>query len=310
MTDSEKHDPVAVETITAALTQQGIAFELAGRPNVVTDVAPIHDCATGDLVWSRSLAVDIEALAASVILLPRTGSGLRPKPGDKTLIFVDNPRDAFRSLLSEVFTNLAAAASGTTDSALFADPARGQGVRMAENVQVGENLVLHPNVVIYPNVVIGNNVEIGAGSIIGAPGYAYVRQTDGSLEHFPHIGGVLIGDDVTIGANSCIDSGGLGPTRIGRGTKIGNLCQIAHNVEIAEDCLLAGRVQIGGGTRIGDRTEIWPSSIISHKLVVGTGCDIKIGSVVVQNVPDGAAVSGNFAIPHDKSLRDFAKRRR
>ncbi|WP_370213852.1 hypothetical protein [Roseovarius sp.] len=310
MTDSEKYDPVSVDTITAALTRQGMDFELAGLPNFVTNVAPIHDCAAGDLVWSRSLAIDIDALAASVILLPRTGTGQRPEPGDKSLIFVDNPRDAFRALLREVFTDLAAAASGATDSALFSDPARGQGVRMAENVQIGENVVLHPNVVIYPNVMIGNNVEIGAGTVIGAPGYAFVRQPDGRLEHFPHIGGVVIGDDVTIGANSCVDSGGLGPTRIGRGTKIGNLCQVAHNVELGEDCLLAGRVQIGGGTRVGDRSEIWPSSIVSHKLVIGSGCDIKIGSVVVQNVPDGAAVSGNFAIPHDKSLRDFARKRR
>lgn len=310
MTDSEKYDPIALETITAALTRQGIAFEISGLPNVVTNIAPIHDCGAGDLVWSRSLAVDIEALAASVILLPRTGRDQRPGPGDKTLIFVDNPRDAFRLLLRDVFTAHTVVASGTKDLALFSGQLRGQGVRVAENVQIGENVVLHPNVVIYPNVVIGNNVEIGPGTIIGAPGYSYVRQRDARLEHIPHIGGVLIGDDVTIGANSCIDSGGLGQTIIGRGTKIGNLCQIAHNVEIAEDCLLAGRVQVGGGTRIGDRTEIWPSSIISNKLVIGADCDIKIGSVVVQNLSDGAAVSGNFAIDHTKSLRDFARKRR
>lgn len=159
-------------------------------------------------------------------------------------------------------------------------------------------------------MTIGDNVEVGAGCVIGAPGYSYVRQPDARLEHFPHVGGVVIGDDVTIGANSCVDSGGLGATRIGRGTKIGNLCQIAHNVEIGEDCLLAGRVQIGGGTKVGNQTEIWPSTIISHKLVIGAGCDIKIGSVVVQNLADGAVVSGNFAIPHEKSLRDLAKRRK
>lgn len=301
---------ILVSTITSALASRGIAFEIDGPENAAMGIAPFNDCGPGDLVWSRSLAIKPAALPAAIILLPRTGADPRPKAGDKTLIFVDNPRDVFRILLTDVFDDLVAASKGLTDSAMFPEPARGEGVLVAESARIGENVVLHPNVVIYPNVVIGNNVEIGAGTIIGAPGYAYVRQTDGSLEHFPHIGGVVIGDDVMIGANSCIDSGGLGPTRIGRGTKIGNLCQVAHNVELGEDCLLAGRVQIGGGTRVGDRTEIWPSSIISHKLVVGVGCDIKIGSVVVQNVPDGAAVSGNFAIAHEKSLRDFVRKRR
>lgn len=301
---------IPADAIISALARRGIAHQVEGPSNAATGIAPLNACGPGDLVWSRSLAVNPEALPAAIFLLPLGGPAPRPEAGSKTLIFVDNPRDVFRILLAEVFADRVAGAKGVTDPALFVDPLRGQGAQVAGDARIGDNVVLHPNVVIYPNVVIGNNVEIGAGTIIGAPGYAYVRQPDGTLEHFPHIGGVVIGDDVTIGANSCVDSGGLGPTRIGRGTKIGNLCQVAHNVELGEDCLLAGRVQIGGGTRVGDRTEIWPSSIISHKLAVGSGCDIKIGSVVVQNVPDGAAVSGNFAIPHDKSLRDFAKRRR
>lgn len=305
----EDSTTILVSTITGALAARRIVYEIDGPQNAAAGIAPLNACGPGDLVWSRSLAIKPAQLPAAIFLLPRNGSDPRPETGDKTLIFVDNPRDVFRILLTDVFADLVAGAKGLTDAALFPEPAHGQGVLVAETARLGENVVLHPNVVIYPNVVIGNNVEIGAGTIIGAPGYAYVRQTDGSLEHFPHIGGVVIDDDVTIGANSCIDSGGLGPTRIGRGTKIGNLCQIAHNVELGEDCLLAGRVQIGGGTKVGNRTEIWPSSIISHKLVVGTGCDIKIGSVVVQNVPDGAAVSGNFAIPHDKALRDFARKR-
>lgn len=301
---------ISVDAIVSALTRRGIAHQVDGPSNAATGIAPLNACGPGDLVWSRSLDINPEALPAAIFLLPLGGSAPRPEAGTKTLIFVDNPRNVFRVLLAEVFADGIAGATGVTDPALFVDPLRGQGVQVASDAQIGDNVVLHPNVVIYPNVVIGNNVEIGAGTIIGAPGYAYVRQPDGQLEHFPHIGGVVIGDDVTIGANSCVDSGGLGSTRVGRGTKIGNLCQIAHNVELGEDCLLAGRVQVGGGTRVGDRTEIWPSSIISHKLVVGIGCDIKIGSVVVQSVPDGAAVSGNFAVPHSATLREFARKRR
>lgn len=301
---------ITTAALCEALTRLGIAYEKTGPDRLVTGIAPLNACTASDLVWSRSLEIDPSKVPASIFLLPAHGTSPRPKGHEKTLIFVEKPRDVFRQLLGAVFADLVDAAKGRSDTAIFADPDRAHGARVAADVSLGRNVVLHPNVVIYPNTIIGNNVEIGAGSIIGAPGYAYVRQSDGRLEHIPHIGGVVIGDDVTIGANSCIDSGGLGPTRIGRGTKIGNLCQVAHNVELGADCLLAGRVQVGGGTRVGDRTEIWPSSIISHKLVVGVGCEIKIGSVVVQNLPDGAVVSGNFAIPHDKTLRDFAKKRR
>jgi UDP-3-O-[3-hydroxymyristoyl] glucosamine N-acyltransferase len=301
---------ISTGTITAALNQRGLVYDQVGPCNIVTGVAPIYECTTGHLTWSRSLDIDLMKIAASVILLPREdATDTRLEPGEKTLIFVDNPRDAFRLLMADIFGNLVDTSKGITDSALFSGSKLGNGVRIASDVQMGDNVVLHPGVTIYPNVVIGNNVEIGASTIIGAPGYAYVRQTDGRLEHFPHIGGVVIGDDVTIGANSCVDSGGLGPTRIGRGTKIGNLCQIAHNVQLGEDCLLAGCVQVGGGTQVGNLTEIWPSSVLSHKLVIGIGCDIKIGSVVVQNLPDGVAVSGNFAVPHSITLREFARKR-
>lgn len=307
---SEDVKVYSIEEILENLTNSGLACEVAGPENEVTGVAPLNNCAAGDLVWSRSMSINTETLPASVIVLPLADGLSGPAHNGKTLIFVKDPREAFRVLLGSLFSNRVAAARGLDDSRLFLTPLRGSGVVVAEGVSLGENVVLHPNVVIYPSVSIGDNVEIGAGSVIGAPGNAYVRQPDGSLRHFPHIGGVTIGDNVTIGANTNVDSGGLGPTRIGSGTKVGNLCQIAHNVEIGSDCLLAGRVQIGGGTKIGNRTEIWPSSIISHKLIVGNGCDIKIGSVVVQNVPDDSAVSGNFAIPHHKSLREFAKRRK
>lgn len=301
---------VTTKLLCEVLAHRQISYELVGPENCVSGVAPLNDSSAGDLVWSRSLALDPESLPASIFLLPRESEIPRPACTSKTLIFVNNPRDAYRILVSDIFTDRIILAKGFTDQRLFSSPKVGHGVLIASDVRLGQNVVLHPNVLIYPNVVLGNNVEIGAGTIIGAPGYSYVRQPDGTLEHFPHVGGVFINDNVTIGANSCVDSGGLSPTRIGRGTKIGNLCQIAHNVEIGADCLLAGRVQIGGGTKIGDRTEIWPSAVISHKLVIGAGCDIKIGSVVVQDVSNGDAVSGNFAIHHTRTLRDFAKKRR
>lgn len=301
------------ETLSSFLSDKAISHEIFGAANSVTNVAPLNQCGPDDLTWSRSTSLDLSTIAAPIILMPRVTKGSPPEPGTKTLVFVDAPRDAFREILSGLFADKIEQASGYFDANLFVACATGwvgQGTRISQDVEMGENVKIHPGVVIYPHVKLGNNVEIGAGAIIGAPGYGYVRQKDGSLSHFPHVGGVEISDDVTIGANTCVDGGGLSPTRIGEGTKIGNLCQIAHNAEIGKHCLFAGRVQVGGGTRIGDKTEIWPAAVISHKLVVGVGCDIKLGSVVVTNVPDGGVFSGNFAVPHEKTLLEFAKKRR
>lgn len=313
MVNKAKNDPIPLERLEAFLEGSNLSFTVKGARRDFFDIAPFDKSRVGDLVWSRTVKFDPASNPANVFLLPAALQSDITAPEEKTLVFVDHPREVFRQILNGLFSDRYNAICGFGDAALFEQSfptgQRGQGARIASNVKLGKNVILHPNVVLYPNVSLGDNVEVGAGSVIGAPGYGYVRQPDNSLAHFPHIGGVVIEDDVTIGANTCIDSGGLSPTRIGRGSKIGNLCQIAHNTEIGEDCLLAGRVQIGGGTKVGARTEIWPSTILSHKLVVGAECDIKIGSVVVTNLPDGAIVSGNFAVSHEKNLRDFARKR-
>ena len=300
------------ETLSAFLSDKVIEHKILGPANSVLDVAPLDHCGPGDLTWSRSATIDLSLIEAPIVLLPNFGESNASEPGAKTLFFVDSPRDVFREILVGLFADKVDAAYGFADLNLFKNQTGGRfghGAIVAENAEVGRNVILHPGAVIYPNVKLGDNVEIGAGTIVGAPGYGYIRQVDGSLSHFPHVGGVVIEDDVTIGANSCVDGGGLSPTRIGQGTKVGNLCQIAHNVEIGRFCLLAGRVQIGGGTKVGDRTEIWPSTVVSHKLVIGANCDIKLGSVVVTNAESGSVLSGNFAVPHEKTLREFARKR-
>ncbi len=298
--------------LCAFLTSLDIAHRAIGPVNQVSGIAPIQQSTVADLVWSKSPALCLNDIAAPIILMPRVQPENQLDPMGKTLIFVDNPRHVFQSVLSGMFSDLCRAATGKDDPALFQETATGHigiNVHIATGTKLGRNVVLHPGVVIYPNVVIEDNVEIGPGSIIGAQGYSYVRDPDGTLKHIPHIGGVHIAQNVSIGANTCVDSGGLGPTKINAGTKISNHCQIAHNVEIGHDCIIAGCVQVGGGTTVGDRTEIWPSTVISNNLQIGHECDIKLGSVVVTNQPNGSCVSGNFAVPHKKTLQEFAKRR-
>lgn len=126
------------------------------------------------------------------------------------------------------------------------------GTSIGGNVKIGDNCVIHPNCVIYDNVTIGNNCIIHAGAVIGADGFGFVRDGERGYVKFPQIGTVSIGNDVEIGAHTCVDRGALGETRIGDGTKIDNLVQIAHNVQIGKRVVIASQTGISGSTVIED----------------------------------------------------------
>ena len=125
------------------------------------------------------------------------------------------------------------------------------GVVVGAGSRIGADCILHPRVVLYPGVQLGDRVVLHAGVVVGSDGFGYVF--DGK-EHvkFPQAGQVRLDDDVEIGANTTIDRGSLGTTRIGRGTKIDNLVQVAHNVEIGEAVVIAAQTGISGSTSIGD----------------------------------------------------------
>jgi UDP-3-O-[3-hydroxymyristoyl] glucosamine N-acyltransferase len=144
---------------------------------------------------------------------------------------------------------------------------------------------------VYPQVQIGNRVIIHSGAVIGADGFGYVF-AEGRHQKFPQLGGVIIEDDVEIGANSAIDRGSLGTTVIGRGTKIDNLVQIAHNVRIGRHCVIAAQtgisgsveigsyVVIGGQVGIGDKVRIEDQSVIGAQAGIPSGKIIRRGSRV------------------------------
>jgi UDP-3-O-[3-hydroxymyristoyl] glucosamine N-acyltransferase len=169
----------------------------------------------------------------------------------------------------------------------------GDGVRIGRNVSIGKHTVVHSNAVIHDNVRIGGECVIHAGAVIGADGFGYVRGAEGYVQ-FPQIGRVVIEDRVEIGANTCIDRGALGETRIGEGTKIDNLVQIAHNVTIGkrvviaalsgisgssvigDDCVLAGQVGIADHVRlmpgavIGAKSSVFPGKVVRPGVWCGT----------------------------------------
>ncbi|HYE66736.1 MAG TPA: UDP-3-O-(3-hydroxymyristoyl)glucosamine N-acyltransferase [Pyrinomonadaceae bacterium] len=147
------------------------------------------------------------------------------------------------------------------------------GAIIGDGVRVGRDCVIHPNVVLYAGVCLGDRVILHACVVVGADGFGYVRGESG-YHKFPQIGTVLIEDDVEIGAHTCIDRGALGRTRIGRGTKIDNLVQVAHNVEIGERVVIAAQTGISGSTVIED------DAVIGGQVGMGDHARVQSGAVI------------------------------
>jgi UDP-3-O-[3-hydroxymyristoyl] glucosamine N-acyltransferase len=148
------------------------------------------------------------------------------------------------------------------------------GSIVGKNVSIGENCTIHFNVVIDDDISIGDNVILHSGVVIGADGFGYVRDDVGEYHQFPQIGKVVIEDNVEIGANSCIDRGALGETRIGRGTKIDNLVQIAHNVQIGKRVVIAAQTGISGSTVIED------DCVIGGQVGMGDHALVRSGAII------------------------------
>lgn len=176
------------------------------------------------------------------------------------------------------------------------------GVVLEDHVTIGAGSVLGPRVVCGEGTQLGARVTIKAGAVIGGVGFGYISDRTGH-HRIPHVGGCRIGDDVDIGSNSCVDRGSLGETVIGRGTKLDNLVQVGHNVQIGEDCLLMAGVGVAGSTRIGDRVILAGQAGLVGHLTIGDDARIGAQSGVISSIPAGAEVSGYPARPHREYMR-------
>ena len=175
------------------------------------------------------------------------------------------------------------------------------GNSIGNDSALGDETNLFPNVTIYPRSQIGKRVRIHAGSVVGSDGYGYVLDA-GVHRKVPQVGNVVIGDDVEIGANVTIDRGALGSTTIGRGTKIDNLVQIAHNVVIGENCIVIAQVGIAGSTRLGNYVILAGQVGVAGHLKIGNQVTIGAQSGVMSHVPDGEKWMGAPAQP-DKDFK-------
>jgi UDP-3-O-[3-hydroxymyristoyl] glucosamine N-acyltransferase len=176
-------------------------------------------------------------------------------------------------------------------------------VSIYPRVKIGEECVLHSHVSVREDVRIGSRVILHSGVVIGSDGFGYLKLADGTHKKIPQKGTVVIEDDVEIGANSAVDRAALGETIIRRGTKIDNLVQVAHNVEIGENAILAGQVGIAGSSRIGKNVVLAGQVGVADHLSVGDNVIAIAQTGIAQDVPAGAVVAGTPQL----DVRDWRK---
>ena len=299
---------------TIAEIAQHLAGEVVGDGAVVlTGFAHADAAKAGDLTFAET-----DAYFAAAEKSPATAiiAGKNSASANKILIRVANPRIAFAKALALFFPE-PKFAPGIHPSAVIAksasvDPTAhvGPHCTVGERVQIGAHCVLQngnfvgddsalgeethlsPNVIIHARSQIGQRVRIHAGTVIGSDGYGYVL--DGGIHRkIPQVGNVIIGEDVEIGANVTIDCGALGSTVIGKGTKIDNLVQVAHNVEIGEHCLVIAQVGIAGSAKLGNYVVLAGQAGVAGHLKIGDHVTVAAQAGVMVDTPDAGTYWGS-----------------
>lgn len=300
---------------------------VVGDPDLILSGFAAADSAkAGDLTFAENDTYFVRAdqSAASAILVAGTYSSTT----GKVLIGVTNARTAFAQVLPLFFPE-PAFAPGVHPSAVVAasatvDPTAhvgahcvvGERVRLGagavlqaqvyvgDDCAVGEGCRLFPHVTLYPRSILGRRVRIHSGAVIGADGFGYVFD-QGQHRKVPQVGQVLLHDDVEIGAGVTIDRAALGATVIGRGTKIDNLVQIAHNVTIGEHCIIVSQVGIAGSTKIGNYVTIAGQAGLAGHLRIGDRVTIAAKSGVMNHIPEGQTWLGAPARPDREMKRQL-----
>ncbi|MGH2373153.1 MAG: UDP-3-O-(3-hydroxymyristoyl)glucosamine N-acyltransferase [bacterium] len=293
----------------------------------VTDLAHAHHEAIVLVADPRRLP-DAEASAAGALLIGSAAPAVR-----KPALRAHNVRAAFARVLG-AFAPAPRAGEGIHPTAVVAPDAHvGRdvtlgplvvveagaavgdrtallaGVTVGPRVRIGVDCLLHPNVTLYPDTMIADRVIIHGGTVIGSDGFGYAAE-DGVHLKIPHLGRVVIEDDVEIGANVTVDRATLGETRIGRGTKIDNLVQVAHNVTIGEGVIIIAQVGISGSVTIGPGALLAGQAGVADHRTIGAGARVLGRAVIAKDVPAGATVSGAYARDHHEELRLQAALRR
>jgi UDP-3-O-[3-hydroxymyristoyl] glucosamine N-acyltransferase len=312
MPEKPSQSPPPSRTVAELARLLGCRFEGDGT-KLVTGVAGLETAEAGDLVFLaapkfRGLLEKSRAGAAII----RPDDDFRGIP----VIFSDDPQRAFIRAVELFFQpyrpepGVHPTASVSPSARVGKDVAIGALTVIEADVEIGDGTVIFPLVSIYPrarigdhctvhshvsireDVRIGSRVILHCGVVIGSDGFGYLKGGDGAHKKIPQKGTVLIEDDVEIGANTAIDRAALGQTVIRRGAKIDNLVQVAHNVEVGENAILAGQVGIAGSSRVGKNTVLAGQVGVADHLNIGDNVIAIAQTGIARDVPAGAVVAG------------------
>ncbi len=221
-------------------------------------------------------------------------------PSGKGLVISENPRNAFYRLHERLGAGRPLDETMIHPSAIVSPKAR-----------VGKGVVISARVVIMDDVAIGDYSFIDAGAILGAEGLLYIRE-DGNNRRICHRGEVRVGKHVTILANAVVARAihpGQ-PTEIEDHSIIGIASTVGHEARVGRNCVISGNCVLARRVRLGDQAWIGTGAVVREYIRIGVGASVKAGSVVVEDVPDGAEVSGNFAVPHARRVMKYLKDKR
>lgn len=313
--------------LTAAQIAEYLGGVVEGRPEEeVHDFAKIEDGAAGHLSFLSNPKYEhfIYTTKSSIVLVNREFKAEAPIAA--TLVRVDDAYGALAKLL-ELVKSQTPRRKGIHPRAVIEPTATiGEDVYVGAFAYVGAGAVVEEGVELYPQVYLGDNTRVGAlstlyagvkvysdceigarciihsGAVIGADGFGFAPQQDGSYVKIAQMGNVVIGDDVEIGANTTVDRAAMGATRVGRGSKIDNLVQVAHNVTIGEDTVVAAQTGIAGSTKVGARCKIGGQVGIVGHIEIADEVSIGAQAGILNSVSSSRDVlMGSPAM----SMRDF-----
>lgn len=304
-------------------TVEGDGSRIIVGPAGLDDAGPEHVSFLAQANYAARLA----DTAAGAVLV---GPGVEAPNAGVSLLRCDDPEHAFTKVVLAFAPEVPDLAPGVDASAIVdpsaeldpsarvgplvtigpgvvlgADVRVHAGCRLGASARVAADTVLHPGVTIYPHSTVGERCVLHSGVVVGSDGFGF-RFDGAAWRKTPQVGNAVIEDDVEVGANTTIDCGRFGATRIGAGTKIDNLVQVAHNVQVGRGCLLLSQVGIAGSTVIEDGVIIAGQAGVAGHLRVGRGARVAGGSGVTKNVPAGEEWYGFPAGPSRQKLRTLA----
>ena len=262
---------------------------------------PLNSPKANSITWVRhaeSLNVQKLEEIGNIILLAEYGESINSL--SIPVIYVKNVHATFFKMLRFFFAdedpdnivpNIASSAvveTSTYGNNLYV----GHLTYIGPNVVIGDNVVIRNNVTIQGKVVIGDGTIIESGTTIGAVGFGYGNNDDGTKFCVPHLGGVIIGKNVLIGANNAISRGCLGDTIIEDNVKTDNLCHIAHNDRIKEGAMLTANTVISGSTTVGRNVWTAPGTLLNDQIEVGDNSFLGLGTVATKSLPGDKIIAG------------------